>query len=307
MRQAGTVPNAELAQRLADYLLTQQIETRIDAPEGDGVGWAVWIRDDEQVDAGKSVLAEFLANPEDARFVDAGREAARLRKEQQRQARRAAERQINVRQRWQVATGIPPLTAVLIIASCAVALLTQFGSRLEPVRSALSIVEIRKSNVPGMIEWNRSLVNELRTGQVWRLVTPMLIHFGILHLLFNMYWLFRFGRDIEIRAGSLRFAVLVLAISVSSNVAQFLATANPLFGGMSGVVYGLFGFLWIKSRFDPRSGYFVDQITSILLIAWFFICAFGWVGPIANWAHGVGLVAGAALAYAPVAWRRVAG
>ena len=95
---------------------------------------------------------------------------------------------------------------------------------------------------------------------------------------------------------------MVLAIAVASNLVQYWAS-GPAFGGMSGVVYGLFGYLWMKSRFDPWSGMHMDQQTVVILIAWFFLCMTGWVGPIANWAHGVGLVVGMAIGYAPTAWK----
>ena len=78
----------------------------------------------------------------------------------------------------------------------------------------------------------------------------------------------------------------------------------PAFGGMSGVVYGLFGYVWIKSTFCPEPGFATSQGTVIILLGWLFLCMTGAIGPIANIAHVVGLVVGMAVAYVPSFWRR---
>jgi len=84
---------------------------------------------------------------------------------------------------------------------------------------------------------------EVRAGQVWRLVTPMLIHFGFAHTLFNMLWLRDLGSMFEARLSSWYLAVFIIVVSAASNLAQYLATHRPVFGGMSGVVYGLIGYV----------------------------------------------------------------
>ena len=43
----------------------------------------------------------------------------------------------------------------------------------------------------------------------------------------------------------------------------------------------------------------------MIMIAWLFLCMTGLVGPVANTAHVVGLVVGAAIAYAPIGWRKI--
>ena len=78
----------------------------------------------------------------------------------------------------------------------------------------------------------------------------------------------------------------------------------PFFGGMSGVVYGLFGYAWMKSTFDPQAGFRLSQITVIILMAWLVLCMTSAVGSVANVAHVVGLVVGAAFGYLPILWRQ---
>ncbi|MDA7859467.1 rhomboid family intramembrane serine protease, partial [Mariniblastus sp.] len=84
------------------------------------------------------------------------------------------------------------------------------------------------------------------------------------------------------------------------------------FGGMSGVVYGLFGFIWMKSTYDPNFGYRLSQSTIIILMGWMFFCmlpaemrqGIGFGSNVANWAHGVGLIVGLAVGYATSVIRR---
>ena len=70
-------------------------------------------------------------------------------------------------------------------------------------------------------EHNNGL-NDIEHGEIWRLVTPIFLHFGILHLVFNMMAFSALGTMIEIRRGSLRLAVMILVLAVASNVGQFL-------------------------------------------------------------------------------------
>ena len=66
---------------------------------------------------------------------------------------------------------------------------------------------------------------------------------------------------------------------------------------MSGVVYGLFGYIWIRGKLDPASGLYMEQINVVLMLVWFVVCLTGMVGPIANVVHGVGLAMGALWGY----------
>ena len=138
-------------------------------------------------------------------------------------------------------------------------------------------------------------LSELWHGEVWRLWTPMLLHAGMLHLLFNMYWLYVLGSAIEIRMGTRVLAGLVLATQLAATFGQ-LAINEPVFVGFSGAVYGLFGYIWMKARYDPGAGLFLDSRTVFLMMAWLFLCT-RFVESVANGAHVGGLIAGIALGY----------
>jgi GlpG protein len=193
------------------------------------------------------------------------------------------------------AGGLGPLTIVLMGISVAVAIFTKLGA-VDEVTDRLFITQ-------GGGGPDGALLPEVFRGEFWRLLTPIFLHFTIMHLLFNMLWLKDLGTMIE-RLGSTRLLLgLVLVAGLLSNIGQFLF-AGPFFGGMSGVVYALLGFVWMKSRFDPASGFHLEKQTVIMMIGWFFVCMTGAVGPVANYAHGFGLVVGMAWGFASAQLRR---
>jgi GlpG protein len=110
------------------------------------------------------------------------------------------------------------------------------------------------------------------------------------------------GSAVEMRRGSWRMLSLVLVIAITSNVAQFYWN-GPGFGGLSGVAFGLFGYIWTKSHFEPSAGFYMPMNTVVMVMAWFALCFTGLVGPIANAAHTVGLAMGALVAMAPLGRR----
>lgn len=180
---------------------------------------------------------------------------------------------------------LPPLTLALIGACLAVSLYSGFGDSLERLLPLL-MSEYQGSGWDGLIE--------IQNGQYWRLLTPILVHFGFLHLLFNMMWLWDLGGVIESRWSTLHLAALVLVIGASSNLVQYLMD-GALFGGMSGVVYGLLGYLYVLGQLRPDLGLQVPQQIMLFMLLWFALCWSGLLGGIANWAHSIGLVSGGAL------------
>lgn len=138
------------------------------------------------------------------------------------------------------------------------------------------------------------------TGEYWRLITPAFIHFGWLHIVFNSLWLWELGARVERVMGSLNMLLLFLVIALVSNVAQFVFGGPGLFGGMSGVVYGLLGFCWVGPLLQPAWNIQPTPGIMLFMVGWLLLCVFGVVevlgfGAIANAAHVGGLLSGAAL------------
>ena len=177
------------------------------------------------------------------------------------------------------------VSIALIALSALVALLSSFGTLVEN----LGILFISDPDQSGFAS--------VFSGQIWRLLTPAFIHFGPMHLIFNLLWVWDLGMVIENKKGPGFYLGFFVVAAVISNVAQYLLTSNPFFGGMSGVVYGLFSYVWIRGRYDPAFNGIMRKATVNMMLAWFVLCWTGLLGPIANWAHTMGLVVGAVWAY----------
>ncbi len=140
----------------------------------------------------------------------------------------------------------------------------------------------------------------MNKGQYWRLITPIFLHFGIFHVAFNSVWMWELGRRIEPLAGSMHMLMVVLLMALASNIAQYLWSGPSLFGGMSGVVYGLLGYVWMRNKVAPRPILALPSGLLVFMLVWLFAGMTGLIdllisGSIANAAHGAGLVSGMVL------------
>lgn len=179
---------------------------------------------------------------------------------------------------------VAPVTLVLIVVSVLISLVSSLGEKLDIL-------------LPFLISSTRAGdLSQIMSGEVWRLITPIFIHFGLLHILFNMLWLYDLGSIIEQRKGSPHFGLLVGVSGVLSNLGQYF-WSGPLFGGMSGVVFALLAYVWVQGKLNPRSGLALHQHIALMMLAWFVIGWTGLVGGIANMAHTVGLVCGLVLGW----------
>ena len=213
MRQAGTLQRESEAERFVDYLLTLDIQARAD--EGHD-GWSIWIIDEAHLERGKNELEDFRRNSDDPKY-DRASQAKKLRGETARRDKKIAARTVHMNRRWERPTGRIPVTILLILASCAVTFGSDFGEKAEPVFKYMAIATVFAGE-EGVPAWYPDLgLNAIRQGELWRLVTPAFLHFGWLHLLFNMMWLYQLGGQIECYRGRFRFGLLVVVIAALSN------------------------------------------------------------------------------------------
>ena len=141
----------------------------------------------------------------------------------------------------------------------------------------------------------------IRRGELWRLITGIFPHANILHLAFNIYRLWVFGTVVERVYGHVTSAALIALFAVGSGSMEFSFAQGGV--GLSGVVYGLFGLLWVLSRYDDRFRDSIDQKTVQLFLVWFAFCIATTamhVFAVANIAHGAGAVLGILIATAIV-------
>jgi len=186
-----------------------------------------------------------------------------------------------------------PATAVILLICIIVAVITQLGDNLSTL-SALTFVGF---NIHGQYVEFTPLSQSLASGQWWRLITPMFIHFGVLHIAMTGMWFWELGRRVEIRQGSINLVGLSLLFSLVSNFAQYLFGGPSLFGGLSGVLYGLLGHVWIYQVMAPNPVYHLPKGVLVMMLVWLALCLSGLVsmigfGEIANAAHVGGLLIG---------------
>lgn len=287
MRSAGTIRDKFHARRFADFLLTRGINTRLD---GGTEGYTVWVLEDERLAEVRAELPRFLAEPDETRYnVSRAAEALRTAARQAEASRNPPPPPAPVAPATtRVGLMATPL-ALAIVAFCGVvAIYTQFAPLETPALTRMSIATVRRLDA-GRIGWNG--LEELASGEIWRLWTPCFVHFGIVHLAFNMMWMLDVGRQIEAAHGTMTLALMVLVFGAASNYGQYIVD-GPYFGGMSGVIFALFGYVLVMARFAPTSGLVMTNANAVLVAGWFVICMTGLVGPIANVAHAVGLVLG---------------
>ena len=185
------------------------------------------------------------------------------------------------------------VTAAVIIACLLVAAVTQLGADFDTVRW----FTFNDFKVEGGYVYFQTLERGLELGQWWRLWSPMLLHFGVMHLAMNMLWYWELGRRIEYQQGKLFLLLLTLLAALVSNVIQFMFSGMSLFGGLSGVLYAVLGHCWIYQRIDPQASYALPNGVVAMMLIWLLLCLFGVVtalgfGQIANAAHVSGLVLG---------------
>ncbi len=109
------------------------------------------------------------------------------------------------------------------------------------------------------------LFEKIKEGQLWRLLTPCLLHGGLLHILFNMAWVWILCQQVEIRMNRFKLLLLMALIGVVSNVCQYLMS-GPYFVGYSGIIVGLVGFIWMRQKVAPWEGYPLQKATIIFIL-----------------------------------------
>ena len=322
MRQIGVLPDAFQARTLADHLLTLRIDTRLEQQPD---GCALWVCDEDRVDQAREELAAFLLNPRDPRYAAAATRAEAIRHQEDEVEEDYGKRQTELRELMsepRKPSARMPFTIVVVIAAVLIAASTRFAEDAsQPLLQQLFIAPFR------VIEQTGNAVrfipprglSAVAQGEVWRLVTPALIHFNFGHLALDVLAVLQLGGAFELRRGTLRFIAFFILAAAVSNLAQYYFgwvgefehwgaadhRPSPLFGGLSGVGYALFGYIWMKSRYEPELGLVLTPLTVAVAIGWFLLCFTGALGPIGNVCHTAGLGFGMLVGAAPTLWRRI--
>ncbi|AGA72465.1 rhomboid family intramembrane serine protease [Pseudomonas plecoglossicida] len=185
------------------------------------------------------------------------------------------------------------VTTITLLLCFIVAGLTGLGDNFTTI-SWFTFLDFR---VQGDYLYFNPLAQSLDQGQWWRLVSPMLLHFGVLHLAMNSLWYWELGKRIELRQGPWALLGLTLLFSLVSNLAQHYSSGPSLFGGLSGVLYGLLGHIWLYQWLAPDRYFNLPKGVLVMMLIWLVVCLSGVIdtlglGQIANAAHVGGLLIG---------------
>ncbi len=337
MRAIGTLPHENQARRLAHYLTSQGIISSCEVsfnPSNGQMSYQIWIHDEDKIPQASVILAAFEQNPSDPKFETQVVEEPLPVVDEELPPAPPPHRfgthlttfllslcvfifflntvqEIPLREE-------KPSQQTLLMTPIQAALLYDLPPDLEGHLQTLDKTPYWR----GLYDWvvlkikgadtslgQGPLFSRIRQGEIWRLFTPCVLHYDLLHILFNMLWLWYLGRPIEQRIGPWRTLLLTLIAGIGSNTIQYLMS-GPFFIGYSGIVTALAGFIWMRERIAPWEGYPLNRGTILFLL--FFIgaifvlqvvafciqifTAHNFAPNIANTAHIAGALIGAALA-----------
>ena len=258
--------NPRMAQAFVDYMATRGVTLRIERESH----YVIMLDDESKLERVENELAQFVRDPNHPRYQAAswhsGNTESGLRYER-------THIWASIRER------AGPLTMTIMIACVAVFILMQ----------------IVGDDVA--LEWLAWPADSSQYFQVWRWFSHALLHFSLLHILFNLMWWWYLGGAVEKRLGSGKLFVIMLISALLTGWMQ-AKFSGVLFGGLSGVVYALMGYCWLRGERDPESGIYLERGLIGFAVVWLVI---GWYGAfglsIANAAHVTGLLVGLAMAF----------
>lgn len=312
MRSLGQIDGRKPTERFVAYLLTLKIKTHIEGIDGQADRWEVWVRNEDQMSVARKELGAFLVNPSDSSYDAAMKEATRLLEEEQRTKQAAARniRRVEMSRPSRLVGGrVPPLTLTLAILAVIISLISGFMQPRENNKWGQTVVNELSFVEPAALKSsNGDPAASLKRGELWRVITPIFMHGSMLHLAMNLLLLVSLGRLTERIQGTPKFALFVLMLAVFPNLLQGLSPewmrGSPNFVGISGVVYGLFGYIWIRSTLHPEMGIVIPMPMVVIFVGMIiFGLAVGISEAIPGWrladlCHLGGLLVGIAVAYA---------
>lgn len=181
-----------------------------------------------------------------------------------------------------------PLTIFVVLACIMLAFVSGLGTD----RSVVSMFLYPDFSFGGRTIFLEQVLENFTFTHFLKMIAPILMHAGLIHLAFNMLWFWEFGKRIEAVQSSLTMLVMIIVVALISNTTQYLYGGGNNFVGMSGVVYGMLGYIWMWQLFDPAKNLRLPPaLIFIMLILLVALTAID-LGFIANYGHIGGLLSG---------------
>jgi GlpG protein len=262
MIELGSLNNPRAAQGFIDYLKSKGLHGELRSADGNTVIISVLPEHFHQV---QPLWSEFTQNPHHPRYQQASWEVGNTQSPLKYQGQ-----SLNLMARFKALSW---LNQAVSIVSIIIYIAFLFGA-FEAIYTKLQFDPTQP------LTW----------------LTPAIVHFSAMHIVFNLIWWVSLGDNIEKQCGKLSLIGLFVVTALISNWAQYLMV-GPNFGGLSGVVYGLLGFCWIHSALTPKQPALVSTAIVGFMLIWL-ILGFAdvlFIG-MANWAHLGGLLSGMAYA-----------
>ena len=182
-----------------------------------------------------------------------------------------------------------------ILIAVLIALISNFGSLISIIEP-LTFTKIVISN-QGYVSISDLSQTYIIDNEWWRLISPIFIHFSFAHLAFNCLWIYILGEKLENIDGSLIYILLFIFCGIFSNFLQYIMSNSSLFGGLSGVIYGLIGFCMVLEVESDQNRYDLPPALYLFMIVWLLLGFMGVLdlfgfGSVANFAHLGGLISG---------------
>ena len=284
LRKLVVIEDREQLIRFYWYLRSQDIDAWIDTE--DQTNSTIWLCDEGKRSSAIELYDEFKQAPSDPKYESLARKSKKsfenLQKEQSRRKQAHKETFLSI-----------VLADYSCTFSCLLACVIVFLFQAIDPQSIIFQYLAYSTDPNSLFIKNFS---EISRGQIWRLVTPIFMHGDFIHLLFNLYWFFQFGKVIEENFSSKRLFFLILFVASVSNTAFYLIS-GPHFLGISGVNYGLLTYLWSMNELDSKSRGLIDTQTVFIFVVFYCIgLVLTLIGMgVANSIHGVGALMGAVI------------
>lgn len=268
-----TFPEKRVALAFSDYLRSVGISNHITR---DADGYAIQLEQEADSVRARQEVEAFVIDPANPRYWQASWQAGKVQAEP---VYDDANQPAATANWWARAGWLTRLVALLCVA-------------------VYAVLNLSPATVFDILRYPPELTITSINGQWWRLLTPAILHFSLMHIAFNLLWWWELGGLVERGQSAARLLGITVVIALVSNAAQGMEY-GPKFGGLSGVIYGLLGYLWIYPLLNPAAGFRMRKEILWFMLGWLALGYTGLIdvilGPVSNIGHLSGLLVGMVL------------